>query len=213
MKNRISKIIAIFVGIFGLAVMFGWIFDITILKSVLPQLVTMKFVAAFGFLLSGFILYFSANHLKIGRDWKELALIFASFTLLLIMTTLMLSIFFSIKTGLEDLFIQESADAIKTTARGMPSFLTVINFILVALFGVTRFFKNKIILRSAQLFGGLICATGIVAVIGYIVNMPVLYSYLADVSSAMALHTAILFVFLGAGFLFVHDQNNLSADK
>ncbi len=52
-----SRVIAIIVVLSGLSVIFGWTFNITILKSVLPGLATMKANAALCFALSGLSLF------------------------------------------------------------------------------------------------------------------------------------------------------------
>jgi hypothetical protein len=43
--------------------------------------------------------------------------------------------------------------------------------------------------------------TGALAAAGYVFNAPLLYYYLSGVNSAMALHTALLFVIIGTGLV------------
>ncbi len=60
-KSRIAEVLGVVVLLLGLVVMLGWIFDISVLKSILPVWVTMKFSTALCFFLSGFTLYFIAS--------------------------------------------------------------------------------------------------------------------------------------------------------
>jgi hypothetical protein len=46
---------------------------------------------------------------------------------------------------------------------------------------------------------------GILAVTGYIINVPLLYYFIEERNSAMACHTAVLFVLLGMGLLCLSD--------
>ena len=55
--GRVATGCALAVMVLGLAVMVGWLLGIEPLKRLLPQLTTMKFNAALGFLLAGAALY------------------------------------------------------------------------------------------------------------------------------------------------------------
>lgn len=57
-KLKIAQGIILFNIVFGCIVMLGWLFDITILTSVMPQLVPVKVAAAIGFIFSWVIVYF-----------------------------------------------------------------------------------------------------------------------------------------------------------
>ena len=52
-----------------------------------------------------------------------------------------------------------------------------------------------------KIIGLIVGSIGAVAVVGYIINAPLLYYYIEGVNSAMACHTAVLFVLLGMGLL------------
>jgi nitric oxide reductase large subunit len=51
------------------------------------------------------------------------------------------------------------------------------------------------------MIGLIVGVIGALAVVGYIINAPLFYYFIAGVNSAMAFHTAILFVLLGMGLL------------
>lgn len=213
MSNKVPKIIALVVAFTSVAVMIGWIFDITVLKSISPQFVTMKFISAVCFLLSSFSLYIIARKDKERYEWEDIVLLFINFLVILLMASLLISVFVGVKTGVEDLFVKEEAGAVKTTVPGRPALFTMINFVLIAsigLFGLIRkgFLKSEII----RILGLAVAFSGGLAIIGYIADVPKLYGHFNNFSTAMALHTSILFVFLGVGFFIVHGKKSQIAD-
>ena len=108
-----------------------------------------------------------------------------------------------IKTGMEDLFVQEGTGAINTVVPGRPALITMICFVLVACIGLLVLLKRENLWRIATIcLGAAVAFFGSMAVVGYIVYMPVLYGQINNFSTAVALHTAILFVLLGVGFIF-----------
>ncbi|MDD2758594.1 MAG: hypothetical protein PHD72_04515 [Patescibacteria group bacterium] len=215
MANRISKIIAAAVVLVGLIVMAGWIFGIQFLKSILPQLVTMKFTTAVCFVFSGVVLYLKIINFGSKRnDWANLLSILLNFSILLIMSSLIISIFTGVKTGVEDLIIEEPSGAINTTAPGRPSLVTMADFVLVAIVGLSDLTGNPSgELKLSRIFGTIIVFTGCSAIIGYIANIPALYGQFSHISSAMALHTAVLLVFLGIGFVSIRTESSPATAK
>ena len=51
--------------------------------------------------------------------------------------------------------------------------------------------------------GWVVSIIGAVAVAGYIIKMPILYYAVENFSTAMALHTSILFLLLGTGLILL----------
>jgi len=202
-KQTVAKILASTVMITGVVVMFGWVADIPILTSILPQWVTMKFTTALSFFLSGIVLYFIAISLHGRRDLAQIVLPVATLLILLLMATLLASVFLSVKTGVEDLFVKEAAGAVKTTVPGRPSAGTMISFIMVAISGIFVMFRPKNIGKILFWFGVIVGSLGAFGVLGYIISVPLLYYTLEGWSTAMALHTAILFTLLGLGLVFL----------
>lgn len=195
-KKLIINILAGVVALAGIIVILGWVFDIQSLKSILPMWVTMKFMTAVSFILCSIIIFIinSENN----SEMLHFSLIISSFVLLLLMVTFFVSLIVGISTGIENIFIPEDPNPINTHAPGVPAVPTMICFILISLSGL--FFSlniNKIILFYLGLPTALL---GSIAIIGYILNIPSLYySFLG--LTAMAFHTAILFVLLGISLI------------
>jgi len=200
-KRKIAKILSLAVVIGGIMVITGWIFDIGVLKSISPAWVTMKLSTAIAFLLSGITLYFIVKAFEGEFDKAQVALSITSLIIILLMGTLFFSALLKIHTGVDDLFIKESAAAVKSVAPGRPSVPTMLNFILIASAGILTLLKPGNLQPKLRLIGLTVGITGAVAVAGYIMNVPLLYYFIEGINSAMACHTAILFVLLGMGLL------------
>ena len=189
------------VGLAGVLVMIGWICDINILKSISPAWISMKFDTAITFVLSGITLYFIVRAQDGAFDQAQVALSITSLIIILLMGILFFSTLLEIHTGAENLFIKETRVAAKTVIPGRPSVPTMVNFILIALAGILTMLNLKKLQPKLKIIGLAVGIIGVLAVIGYIMNAPLLYYYLPGLNSAMALHTAILFVLIGIGLL------------
>jgi len=161
----------------------------------------MKLSTAFTFLLGGISLYFIARSGEGEFEEIQAGLSITSLLIVLIMGTLFFSSLLSVHTGVEDLFIEEKGNLVKSTAPGRPSIPTMFNFLLIAAGGILTILNSEKLQLKLKIFGYIIGAIGALAIIGYLINVPVLYYYINGLNSAMAFHTAILFTLLGAGLI------------
>ena len=201
-SDAVAGMIALLVALAGLAVMVGWIFDISWLKSIRPDWVTMKFTTAFSFFFSGITLYY-VSRLRFGHSTVAFAVLPASLLIItLTMVTFLVSAVLDIYVGIESLFVVETADAVETALPGRPSVGTMVTFLLIASAGFIAMFKPANLPRQLLTLGCLVFLAGLLAVLGYILDMPLLYYYVhGGISTAMALHTGILFICLGIGLI------------
>jgi len=204
-KRKTAKVLSLIVSIAGMTVIAGWIFDIGILKSVSPAWVTMKLSAAMAFLLSGITLYFIVRSVEGEFDRAQIALSITSLTIVLLMGTLFFSALLKIHTGVDELFIKEQAGAVKSVSPGRPSGPAMLNFILIAAAGIITILNPVNVLRKLRVIGVMVGTVGSVAIVGYGIDAPLLYYFMEGINSAMAFHTAVLFVLLGIGLLCLSD--------
>jgi signal transduction histidine kinase len=202
-KLTVTKILSIIVIFVGMTVVFGWVFDIGSLKSILPTFVSMKFSTSVCFVFSGVTLYFISRFKEGKGAIAHLAVPASGLVIFLFMITLLLSSFISIRTGVEDIFVKEVGGAVETTTPGRPSVATMLNFILIILYGIFSMSNSVRLRQYAVWFGYTVTAIGTVAVLGYVINLPSLYYSVEGWSTAMALHTSILFVMLGSGIILL----------
>jgi len=200
-RSDIAKILSLIVGISGITVMIGWIFGISVLKSLSPVWVSMKFDTAIAFLLSGISLYFMARAAEGEFDISQVVLSITSLIIMLFIGILFFSALLGVRTGVEELFIRDSARSIATVVPGRPSIPTMMDFMFIALAAILTILDIKRFHPSLRGIGLVIGLTGALAIVGYIINAPLLYYYIKGINSAMACHTAALFVLLGAGLI------------
>jgi hypothetical protein len=179
--------------------MAGWFLGIEALKSILPVWVSMKFSTALSFFLSGIALYFAARHQKGDRELAVIIIPIACMMILLLMTSLLASTVLGVNVGVEDMFVRDSMEPVGSVVPGRPSVATMINFVIIAMAGILTVMNTRRPGRALAIFGLSVAVIGAMAVLGYIVNKPLLYFSVTGRSSAMALHTAILFVMWGIG--------------
>jgi hypothetical protein len=194
------KVLSLLVIAAGLAVMAAWLFDIVLIKSIAPAFVSMKFSTAFAFVVSGITLYFLARAREGEFEKAQVALSITSFVLAILMGLLFFSSVFGIETGIESLFVRDTGDA-RSVVPGMPSIPTMFSFLLVALAGILAILNPTGKRQKFRTIGAILGVIGALAAAGYLLGAPLLYYFIPGVNSAMALHTALLFVALGTGLL------------
>ena len=197
----------------SMLVMFGWYAEIEILKTIIPGAVTMKFNTAFAFLFSGLILLFALRREKYNSDWALIILPSASMVILIFMGTTLMSVMFGFVSGIESLFVRESANAVLTTMPGRPSIGTMLAFILVASAGIVSIDVGRYKYIPYWIVGVLIIALAALALLGYLLQVPEMYYAITGISTAMAIHTAALFLLLGVGFILVGFIVRKSKDR
>lgn len=201
--HKVSKGLAIFTAIAGAIVMLSWIFDIGILKSILPEWVTMKFNTAVCFVLSGIVLYLIVISFESRFDIAQVFLPIPVLSILLIMGGHLTSVFLGLRLRIGEVFIKEANGFVLTTVPGRPAVPTMISFILVAAAGILTMLNRANLKPKLSFLGWVIMIIGMAAVFGYVVNAPFLYYYIEDKNTAMAFHTAILFVLAGISLIFL----------
>ncbi|MTJ10034.1 PAS domain-containing protein [Anabaena sp. UHCC 0204] len=193
----ISSILGRITALIGLVVLLGWIFDLEILKSVLPGLVTMKVNTAVGFLLGGTSLYLENKSIK----YKPISLVLAVIVLLLGLLTI-IQYGFNINLGIDQIIIPEPENAIATSSPGRMALNTALCFFLLGLALVGRSQQIFNVIQGLALISFFIALFGLV---GYSFGIHTLYQ-LASFTS-MALHTSVAFILLSLGILLAdHKQ-------
>src|SRR3989344_5211392 len=204
-SSLICKIIAIIVMMAGITVMLGWIFDVPVLKSIIPTWVSMKFITALSFVTCGFLIYLFT--LKIENEYLEYISVVVSFTLILLMMVFFVSVLTGISTSIENLFVKEAPGAVKTAGLGVPAIPTMACFILIGLSQLIFLLDNK--RKRGLLWIGIpVMILGMVALVGYIVDRPALY-YTWEGFTSMAANTAILFTLIGLSLILLGKNDEI----
>jgi hypothetical protein len=116
------------------------------------------------------------------------------------MGLLFFSTVFGIQTGIESMFIKDPGGP-ETVVPGRPSIPAMINFLLITLAAILNILNPEKLVPKLRIIGYIVAATGLLAVVGYVLHVPALTYYIRDVNTPMAINTAVLFVLLGSGFV------------
>ncbi len=204
--EKIARFCACLVAALGAVVLFGWWFDVSMLKSVLPGLATMKANTAFGFLLSGSALLTAGRGERGVLQWHSVHLLLAMTVLLLGLLTWGEYIFVA-DFGIDQLLFTIPPDSSNTSMPGRMALATAAGFSFTGLALLLLDSQpGRIISQAAALLGGFI---GILAILGYIYSVSALYG--VGIYSSVALHTAIGFVLINLGIIFSRPKRCLMA--
>lgn len=195
--HKISVFLLFLAILFGLLVLVGWKWDIQVLKSVFPSLISMKANTAVGLISLAIASYLLS--LKETRIGKILGIMFAVFVLLL--ATLTLSEYLSGKNLKIDelLFLDSSSDKRWPPGRFAP--ITGINFIFIGTALLLHTINSS---RFVKLTQGLVMIAWIAsaqALIAYICGNT--YSFGSAFYTQIALHTSVLFILITTANLLV----------
>lgn len=205
--KRASEILSIIIFLTGLAVLAGWIFDIPSLKSILPNFVTMKANSAICFVLIGLSLWFFQEK-RIANNSNRLIAYFLAAIVFLVGFLSFYQCIFGLNLGIDQLLFKEPAGAVYTNSPGRMALNTAINFTFI---GIALFLleaKAAIFLYLAQLLIILVGLVALFTLMGYLYGAMPLYMGL-HFSTAMALHTAALFIMIFFCYLFARPKQAL----
>lgn len=179
--NKFGKKLILFIIFFVVfLVMFGHYTNNQSLTSFGTEKVTMKFVTAFLFLLSGI-------SLMINKKWVSISIIV---TCIYVVSSWLIN-------ESKPLFLPifEGVDAIRSIHGDVPSWMTIVTFLLFA----TAELTEKLSIYK------LVGLQAIVAVVGHALDIPFMFNYMEGISTGMAFNTSILFFHLAA-YRLVKDK-------
>ncbi len=194
-----AKIAGGFVFIAGIAVLVGWAFDIALLKSVFPGLVTMKANTAAGMALCGLTLALLSRE-KLSTTIRFCAAVLAIVVALLGVLTLS-EYFFDWNFRIDELLFRDAIESVSTSRSGRMSPSTAFCFILAgsALWVASQQFVGWLKFSVLSGLGATLVVICGVAALGQISNA--LFHFRLWNYFGMAVHTAAGFVLLGSGLL------------
>jgi len=205
-----AKIASSLVIVIALTVIFGWYSDIAIFKSILPNLVTMKFNTALAFLLTGISMRLFFFNPQEGISYKHKCLIayILSAIVFLIGAGSLSEYIFSWDLGIDQLFVRELPGAVQTSNLGRMAPTTAVNFILI---GIMLLLFNKKAKRFMpyQVISFAVGAVAFLTFVAYLYSVKALYGF--SRYTTMAAHTAFLFLLISFGTLCIRPEGDLMA--
>ena len=177
------------------------------MQKILPGQVSMKANTALGFVLSGFLLLvarFRRNALAVSaRTLLEIAL--------LLLSVLTFSQYLSgIDLGIDLLIADAPDDSLLTSSPGRMAPTTAAGFFLFALAMVVDQLPLRRALLVSRGLAALLFLLGLIGVLGYAYGVPALYLGIRGLT-ATALPTALLFMILAAGAIWLQPRRGFPA--
>ncbi|MEG4284974.1 PAS domain S-box protein [Microcoleus sp. A006_D1] len=208
-----SKKAGIAVIAIGCTVILGWIFDLQLLKSILPGLVSMKANTAVCFILGGFSLFLqqrrrakltTIKHQKI----DNLLIYSSSFLIILISLLTLVQYSFNLDLGIDQLLFQESPSLTSSSAPGRMAPNTAAAFLFLGSALLLLSERRPKYLR-VQILSCCAFLMAFLGLIGYIYGKALFYQI--GPHTGMALHTAAALMLLSLGILFANPERGLIA--
>lgn len=184
-----ARFLATTLIVLGVLVLAGWMFDVELLKSVLPGKIAMKPMEALGFIAAG-----AAIILILGRSSQQRRLLGMSLSALVISigSLTLLEYLFGINVGIDKLVFRDYA---QTPFPGRMAHITAMSF-CVAGMALLSYALSERQAWLPQILAAAIGLNALLAIVGYTYGVPLLHGSLQFPS--MAAHTAIGFLVLSA---------------
>ncbi|MGD0571888.1 MAG: ATP-binding protein [Sedimentisphaerales bacterium] len=208
--KSVSEILSICIFLGGSTVLIGWILDIPVLKSISPDFVTMKANTAVCFVFIGLSLWLSQTKRHGNGTVRRIARLCAFIVFLTGFLTFW-EYMLGRDLGIDQLLFKKSAAAILTSYPGRMAFNSSIIFVMIGIALLLCGFEAALFPWLAQL---LVIPAGIVALlafVGYLYGVNPLHIG-PKFSTAMALHTSVLFMMSCIGCIFVRPEQGLMKD-
>lgn len=200
--NTVARVASLFTVLVSLLVLLGWLLNVTVLKSVLPTLVTMKFNTAVAFLLSGIALWLLNRAIHpMGDRLAQTCAVLVALTGGLTLSQYL----FGWNLGIDQLVFKEPLTAVGTSHPGRMAPTTALNFLLLgtSLLAVKRP-RGVPVAQGCSL---LVALFGLLNGVGYLYRVEALYGVASY--TQMAVHTVVTFLVLSAGVLCLHPDRGV----
>lgn len=200
----ISKILSVVVGLIGLVVMIGWVFDIQYLKSVFPKLVSMKVNTAISFIfisISIFMLEPSANK---SQKYAVIAKFLAAIVFILgFLTTI--EYVFNYDLHLDQLLLKQENDLDQYHPTGRMAPITAILIMLIGIVLMLVDCLRCVVVRQLCIF--VLGSITLFILISFTYHVQGEITFVSYTYSA--LHTATNFVFVFFALLFMRPNEGI----
>ena len=183
-KEGIIKITSGVIIFVSIATIIGWVTDVEILKTALPGLPSMKMNTAICVALSGVVALFCVDDAK-----KHFNIIIPLNLIVLILSALtVFEYIFKVNLRIDEFLVKESTT---TSTPGRMAVTSASCLVLLATgFALITAQAPKMFSVLAQLLFFLVALVALLAITGYILNVPDLHNL--SLSKSMALLTALL---------------------
>jgi len=189
----------------GILVIIGWIFNITVLKSLNPDFISMKANTAICFIIMGssIILLSDSRNPVFLRNLARILVIMV----LLISTVNLIEYIFNWNAGIDELLFKDIQSTTLTIYPGRMAGNTAICFILLCISILITDTKIEWLNTIAQFLALTTALISILPQFGYAYKETELFTFIFQ--TPMALHTSIAFLTLSTGLFFLRPAKGI----
>ncbi|TGM13193.1 PAS domain S-box protein [Leptospira selangorensis] len=203
MKSKHNVLIFI-PSLIGALVLFGWLFDIEILKRPKDFMVAMNPMSALSFVFIGLALYLNLNRSdsNISRILIRLIALFV----LLVGLTKLYSIISGFDLGMDKVLFSDKIA--KDIIKGIPNRMapnTAFDFVVLGSAVFLSSYRKEVLSSISNYLCILVLLIGLFSVIGYVYQVQEFYGILSYIP--MAIHTAISFIFCSFALLLINGHS------
>jgi signal transduction histidine kinase len=194
------------VGVFvSCLVLAGWAFSLSALRSVIPGQPQMVPNTAVTFILVSVSLWMLWRE----KNSQRVSLVtwISALAVILIGLLTLLEYISGANLGFDRLLFRERLEAAGSSFPGRPSPHTALNFLIIGFALLLTRMRTERARKTGQVFALLGALIALMALLGYVYQVAFLYSLTSY--TGMALHTALIFMILSAGILFIHPERGL----
>ena len=187
----------------ALLVIFGWVENITLFKSIFPHLVSMKVNTAVAFLLAGSSLWLLQQPGTWQKRWSRILAVAVG----VIGGVTLSQDLFGYNLGIDQWLVPEAVGTLGTSSPGRMAPITACNLSLtgIALWLLRR--RSQVAVWASQILSLVMGLLAWQVIVGYLYSVSPLYGFSSY--TQVALHTAGLFLLLQAGLLCVRPDRGL----
>lgn len=186
-------------------VLIGWVLDVEALKCVLHGAAAMKFNTAISFLLLNIAFLTIFRHELVFRRIFVVTVI----GVLSIGFITLVEYIFVLDVGIDQLFFTDRhsvAQNLKYPGRMSPA--ASVCFVLLGSGLILQKLKAQVYQSIAQYFFHFVTLTGLLALIGYVYRIPIMYKM--STISSMAIHTSVMFIMSSVAASFINPNLGLT---
>lgn len=204
-NSIILKAASIFIVLVGCFVMFGWAFDVSLLKSIFSGFAAMKPNTALCFILCGISLWFSEKNLLSNNYGKGISQACAVLILIIGLVTLAEYIF-HLTPGIDRILFNRQILAEGSEFPGRMSPVTAFNFFVLGIVLFLRKTKKRSAHNLSQWLSLVVALTSLIIIVGYAYNVQSVYRI-----APIAIHTAVSFFAVSLCLLFADKNQGITA--
>ena len=195
--NILSKSVSVLVGVIGILVISGWIFNIPIFKTLHPSLASMQFNTALCFVLSALALWLLQIE-KLTQNYKYIFIFSVSLVMLIsILTALEYVLNFNV--GIDDFFMKDSMNAERTYSMGRMAPVACLEFMISATVLFLLFLHPRNY-NVPQFLSLILFVISLFSIDGYLLKIDFL-SGLPSYTTKMPLYASFEFFIFSTGLL------------